>query len=60
MESGVWLQKTRAEATRLCWSVGKDEIWPFPLSRLTAIDPDEITAEAIGDWNYWVAQDYLF
>lgn len=29
-----------------------------PLSQLTAIDPDELTAEAIGDWHYWVAQGY--
>jgi len=27
------------------------------LSRLTAIDPDESTAEAIGDW-HWVAKGY--
>ena len=27
-----------------------------PLSQLTAIDPDELTDEAIGDWHYWVAQ----
>lgn len=25
-----------------------------PLSQLAAIDPDESTAEAIGDWHYWV------
>lgn len=31
-----------------------------PLSQLVAIDPDEQTAEAIGDWHYWVAQGYLF
>jgi hypothetical protein len=31
-----------------------------PLSQLIAIDPDEDTAEAIGDWHYWVAQGYLF
>ena len=31
-----------------------------PLSQLAAIDPDESTAEAIGDWQYWVAQGYLF
>ena len=31
-----------------------------PLSQLAAIDPDESTAEAIGDWHYWVAQGYLF
>jgi len=29
-----------------------------PLAQLTAIDPDESTAEAIGDWHYWVAQGY--
>ena len=32
----------------------------IPLSQLIAIDPDEETAEAIGDWHYWVAQGYLF
>ena len=31
-----------------------------PLSQLAAIHPDESTAEAIGDWHYWVAQGYLF
>ena len=31
-----------------------------PLSQLIAIDADEPTAEAIGDWHYWVAQGYLF
>ena len=31
-----------------------------PLSQLTAIDADESTAEAIGDWHYWVAQGYCF
>jgi hypothetical protein len=31
-----------------------------PLSQLTATDPDEATAEAIGDWHYWVARGYLF
>ena len=29
-----------------------------PLSQLTAVEPDESTAEAIGDWHYWVAQGY--
>ena len=29
-----------------------------PLSQLGAIDPDESTKEAIGDWHYWVAQGY--
>jgi hypothetical protein len=31
----------------------------IPLSQLDAIDPDESTNEAIGDWHYWVAQGYL-
>ena len=31
-----------------------------PLSQLAPIDPDESTAEAIGDWHYWVARGYLF
>ena len=30
-----------------------------PLSQLVAIDPDESTAEAIGDWHYWTAQGYI-
>lgn len=29
-----------------------------PLSQLQAIDPDESTQEAIGDWHYWFAQGY--
>jgi len=31
-----------------------------PLAQLTAIDPDDSTEEAIGDWHYWIAQGYLF
>ncbi len=31
-----------------------------PLSQLAAIDPDESTEEAIGDWHYWVGQGYCF
>jgi hypothetical protein len=27
-----------------------------PLAQLTPVGPDESTAEAIGDWHYWVAQ----
>ena len=30
-----------------------------PLSQLSAIDPDDSTDEAIGDWHYWVLQGYL-
>ena len=29
------------------------------LSQLDAIDPDESTEEAIGDWHYWVSQGCL-
>jgi hypothetical protein len=31
-----------------------------PLSQLVEVDLDESTAEAIGDWHYWVAQGYYF
>ncbi len=31
-----------------------------PLSQLTAVDADAATIEAIGDWHYWLAQDYTF
>jgi hypothetical protein len=31
-----------------------------PLSQLAGIDVDQSTADAIGDWHYWVAQGYLF
>lgn len=31
-----------------------------PLSQLLAIDPYESTREAIGDWQYWLAQGYCF
>jgi hypothetical protein len=31
----------------------------LPLSQLVAIDPDESTAEAVGDWHYWIAQGYI-
>lgn len=31
---------------------------PVPLSQLEAIEADETTDEAIGDWHYWVARGY--
>ena len=31
-----------------------------PLSQLVAIDADESTVEAIGDWHYWLLQGYCF
>ena len=33
---------------------------PVRLSQIAAIDADESTSEAIGDWHYWVAQGYCF
>jgi Calcium binding len=30
----------------------------IPLSQLDAIDTDELTNEAIGDWHYWISQGY--
>ena len=37
----------------------QDRNMAVPLSQLAAIDADESTDEAIGDWHYWVAQGYL-
>jgi len=37
-----------------------DRTMAVPLSQLVAVDPDKSTAEAIGDWHYWVAQGYSF
>jgi len=31
-----------------------------PLAQLVVINPDQSTAEALGDWHYWVAQGYCF
>jgi Calcium binding len=31
-----------------------------PLSQLAGVNVDESTAQAIGDWHYWVAQGYCF
>jgi Calcium binding len=38
----------------------QDRTMAVPLSQLVAINPDQSTAEAIGDWHYWVAQGYCF
>jgi Calcium binding len=42
---------------RIKWQARKMAV---PLSQLEAIDPDESTVEAIGDWHYWVSQGCLF
>ena len=31
-----------------------------PLSQLVGVNMNESTAEAIGDWHYWVGQGYCF
>ena len=38
----------------------QDRTMAVPLSQLVAINPNPSTAEAIGDWHYWVAQGYCF
>ena len=35
-----------------------DRTMAVPLSQLAAVDPDDSTAEALGDWHYRVAQGY--
>jgi hypothetical protein len=37
----------------------QDRKMAVPLFQLVAIDPDDSTAEAIGDWHYWVARGYI-
>ena len=31
-----------------------------PLSQLAAVNVDQSTAQALGDWQYWIAQGYGF
>ena len=38
----------------------QDRKLAVPLAQLAAIDPDASTAEAIGDWHYWIALGYRF
>ena len=38
----------------------QDRRLAVPLSQLIAVDADESTVEAIGDWHYWVAHGYCF
>lgn len=42
---------------RVVWEKRKLAV---PLSQLEALDVDDQTREAIGDWQYWVAQGYQF
>jgi Calcium binding len=32
----------------------------LPLSQLAVVNVDQSTAQAVGDWHYWVAQGYGF
>jgi hypothetical protein len=54
------LKKSAGNASVSVTVPGRGRNLAVPLSQLIAIDPDEETAEAIGDWHYWVAQGYLF
>lgn len=36
----------------------RDRKLAVPLVQLAAVDADESTAEAIGDWHYWVSKGY--
>jgi len=38
----------------------QDRRLAVPLSQLIAVDADESTVEAIGDWHSWVAHGYCF
>ena len=55
----AWPRKMSASTTCSCRSDGRGGNMAVPLSQLAAIDPDESTEEAIGDWHYWVSQGYF-
>jgi hypothetical protein len=64
LRKGEWVEVIRMAPKDVCehdmlvqikWHGRKMAV---PLSQLAAIDPDESTKEAIGDWHYWVAQGY--
>ena len=38
----------------------QDRTMAVPLSQLAGVKVDSSTAEAIGDWHYWVVQRYSF
>jgi hypothetical protein len=38
----------------------QDRTLAVPLSQLAAVNVDQSTAHAIGDWHYWVSQGYFF
>ena len=57
--SYAWRQKMPACTTCSSRSAGGGREIVVPLSQLDAIDSDEVTKEAIGDWHYWVSQGSL-
>ena len=59
-KSYAWPLKMSCEHDMLVQIRWQGRKMAVPLSQLAAIDPDESTKEAIGDWHYWVAQGYLF
>ena len=56
--SYAWRWKMLCEHDMLVQIRWQGRKMAVPLSQLAAIDPDESTKEAIGDWHYWVAQGY--
>ena len=47
-------------ASKVVSPLRKGETVAVPLSQLAAINVDESTLQAIGDWHYWLAQGYCF
>jgi hypothetical protein len=47
-----------ASTTCSCKSAGRGERWRLLFRNSIAINSDESTEEAIGNWHYWVAQGY--
>ena len=56
----AWHQTRRVATDMLLLVRWQGRKLAVPLAQLTAIDPDDSTEEAIGDWHYWIAQGYLF
>ena len=54
--SYAWPRKHVCEHDMLVQIRWQGRKMAVPLSQLAAIDPDESTKEAIGDWHYWVSQ----
>ena len=59
-KSAAWRREIAAPRHVGVHSLARPQDVAVPLSQLTAIDADESTVEAIGDWHYWLAQGYCF